>query len=87
MSSSVTPPTAAVFTVNVRSVATYASSGLACLLALNKTAGNAVKIWGNNTTTLNGCNIMSNSFASNAVGFGGSDAAQATFRYAAGSSH
>jgi hypothetical protein len=58
--------------IQVRSVATYASSGQACLLALNKTAQNAVKVWGNNTTTLNGCNIMSNSFAPNAVGFGGS---------------
>src|SRR4029079_6531710 len=58
--------------IQVRSVATYASSGQACLLALTKTAQTAVKGWGDNTTTMNGCNIMFCSFAPNAVGFGGS---------------
>jgi hypothetical protein len=70
--------------INVRSVATYASSGLACLLALNKTAQNAVKIWGANTTTLNGCNIMSNSFASNAIGLGGNSTTTAPCLLAVG---
>src|SRR5579871_3944050 len=58
--------------ISVRSVANYQSSGQACMLALDKTASQAVRIWGNNTTTLNGCNVMSDSFANDAVAVGGS---------------
>jgi Flp pilus assembly protein TadG len=58
--------------IYARSVATYSSSGQACMLALNKTASQAVRLWGNNATTLNGCNIMSDSFAPDAVAIGGS---------------
>jgi hypothetical protein len=58
--------------ISVRSVANYASTGQACMLALNKTASQAVRIWGNNATTLNGCNVMSDSFAPDGVAIGGS---------------
>jgi hypothetical protein len=58
--------------ISVRSVANYQSSGQACMLALNKTADQAVRIWGNNATTLNGCNVMSDSFAFDGVAIGGS---------------
>jgi len=58
--------------ISVRSVATFSSSGEACMLALNKTASQAVRLWGNNATTLTGCNIMSDSFAMDAVAIGGS---------------
>lgn len=58
--------------ISVRSVANYQSSGQACMLALNKTKDQAVRIWGNNTTVLNGCNVMSDSFAWDGVAIGGS---------------
>jgi len=58
--------------VSVRSVGHYNSAGTACVLALNKTASHALEFWGNNSTTLNNCNVMSNSFANDALAVGGS---------------
>ena len=71
--------------IRVRSVATYASNGNACLLALNKTAPQAVRLWGSNVTNLNGCNIMSDSFANDAVAIGGSSTVTAPCVLAVGS--
>lgn len=58
--------------ISVRAVANYAPSGQACMLALNKTASQSIRIWGSNTTTLTGCNVMSDSFANDAIAVGGS---------------
>ena len=44
----------------------------ACMLALDQTAAAAIDITGNTTVTLNGCSVMSNSNASNALSIGGS---------------
>jgi len=63
--------------VTVRAVGMFNSAGGACVLALNKTIAQAVKIWGNNNVTLNGCDIMSNSFSSTSVAIGGSSVATA----------
>ena len=57
--------------ISVRTVANYASTGQACMLALNKVANQAVRMWGNNNTTLTGCNVMSNSFSNDAISVGG----------------
>src|SRR5258705_6444779 len=69
---------------SVRAVGSYASSGVACLLALNKTAHKALQFWGNNTTTMNGCNVMSDSFASDRIGIGGSSTLTAPCAISAG---
>jgi len=60
--------------ISVRAVANYTSSGVACLLALSKTAQQALQFWGNNLTTMNGCNVMSDSMQQNAIAVGGSSA-------------
>ena len=62
-------------TITVRAVGAFNSSGDACVLALNKTIAQAVKIWGNNNVTMNGCDIMSNSFSNTSVAIGGSSVA------------
>ena len=58
--------------VRSRAVATYYSSGLACMLALDKTAQNALQFWGNSTDTMVNCNVMSDSINSQSLGIGGS---------------
>ncbi|HXJ02792.1 MAG TPA: hypothetical protein VNH44_16345 [Micropepsaceae bacterium] len=58
--------------ISVRAVGNFSSTGTACVLALSKTASQAVKIWGNNATTFVGCNVMSNSMANDSVAVGGS---------------
>lgn len=58
--------------VQARAVGSYAASGIACVLALNKTANRALQFWGNNLTTLNGCNVAANSFANDGIAVGGS---------------
>lgn len=44
----------------------------ACMLALHQTASEAIDITGSTTVTLNGCSIMSNSNAADALSIGGS---------------
>jgi Flp pilus assembly protein TadG len=58
--------------ISVRAVANYKAPGQACMLALDKTAKNALQFWGNNTTTLSGCNVMSDSLSSQSLSVGGS---------------
>lgn len=55
-----------------RAVATYNSAASACLLALDPTAGAAAQFSGSSTLTLDGCSVMSNSVAANAVNVQGS---------------
>src|SRR3990167_3761265 len=55
-----------------RAVATYNSAASACLLALDPTAGAAAQFSGSSTLTLDGCSVMANSVAANAVNVQGS---------------
>jgi len=59
-------------TIRARAVAIYRTAADACILALNKTAGQSVNVQGNTQVKLVGCDIMSNSIASNAVNIQGS---------------
>jgi hypothetical protein len=52
-------------TLSVRGVAKYDVDGEACILALDPEAAGAVTFTGNALTLINGCNVMSNSLASN----------------------
>ena len=58
--------------ISTRAVATYVSSGVACMLALDKSAKNALQFWGHNSTTLNNCNAVSDSLNNDSLGVGGS---------------
>jgi Flp pilus assembly protein TadG len=58
--------------VSVRAVAKYDPTTSACMLGLSKTKQNAVQFWGNANATFQGCNIVSDSSASNAFSVGGS---------------
>jgi hypothetical protein len=60
--------------IHARAVAIYRTAADACILALNKTASAAVNIHGNTTVTLVGCDVMSNSIASDALNIWGSAA-------------
>ena len=53
-------------------VAIIQSSGSACVLALSTTAPAAIQVWGSAALNLTGCNVNSNSTASDAVSVGGS---------------
>jgi Flp pilus assembly protein TadG len=53
--------------VQARAVAITQTGGAACILALNKTAGQAVQVQGSASMVLSGCDVMSNSIASNAL--------------------
>jgi Flp pilus assembly protein TadG len=59
-------------TFAARAVATYNSASSACILALHPTIGEAAKFSGSSNTTLNGCSVMANSVAANAVNVQGS---------------
>lgn len=59
-------------TIGARAVALAQTAGKACILALDKTAGDAVQVQGNSTLNLTGCDVMSNSVASNGVDVWGS---------------
>jgi Flp pilus assembly protein TadG len=58
--------------LKARAVAISQSAGSACILALDKTASQAVQVQGNSTVTLTGCDVMSNSIANDAVNVWGS---------------
>jgi len=56
---------------SARSVAVYRGAGNACILALNKTAAQAVQVQGSTTVNLVGCDVMSNSIANNSINIWG----------------
>jgi hypothetical protein len=58
--------------LRARAVATSITAANACILALNGTAQKAIQVQGNSTLTLNGCDVMSDSVAANAVNVWGS---------------
>src|SRR5689334_8764681 len=58
--------------IGVRSVAITQTAANACILALNKTAAQAVNFQGNTNVTLNGCDVVSDSVASDGVNVWGS---------------
>jgi Flp pilus assembly protein TadG len=58
--------------IRVRAVATYESLGTACMLGLNKNQSRAVQFWGNASAKFEGCNIVSDSSASDSFAVGGS---------------
>jgi hypothetical protein len=50
-----------------RAVAAFNDAGTACVLALHPSIGSAAQFQGSSTVTLNGCSVMANSVASDAV--------------------
>lgn len=69
--------------ITARTVVSF-SSGEACVLALDKTASQALKAWGNASVDLGSCLGASNSSSSSAVAMGGSAALAATCLYSVG---
>jgi hypothetical protein len=70
--------------VSVTATATSVTASDACILALSKSAGRAVDFAGNSAITLNGCSVMSDSTASNALNVQGSASVTAPCMYSAG---
>ncbi len=58
--------------LTARAVATYRTASNACILALDPTASRAAEFAGNTSVTLNGCSVMANSRAADAVNLRGS---------------
>lgn len=58
--------------LTARAVATYRTASNACILALDQTASSAAEFSGNTAVTLNGCSVMANSRAADAVNLRGS---------------
>lgn len=58
--------------LNARAVATFRTASNACILALDPTASRAAEFAGNTSVTLNGCSVMANSTAADAVNLRGS---------------
>jgi len=58
-------------TFSTRAVAAYNSAASACVLALHSTASGAANFSGSSDLTLNGCSVMANSVAANAVNLQG----------------
>jgi Putative Flp pilus-assembly TadE/G-like len=58
--------------IHARAVAIYTTAANACILALNKSASQAINIHGNTTVTLVGCDVMANSIANDALNIWGS---------------
>jgi hypothetical protein len=54
-------------TVNARAVARYQTSANACLLALDPIESRSILFSGTSSMTLNGCNVMTNSIAPDAI--------------------
>lgn len=57
----------AAVTIRARSVATFTTAANACILALDKSASRAVQFSGSSSVTLAGCNVMSNSIATESI--------------------
>jgi hypothetical protein len=58
--------------LRARAVAIYRTASNACVLALDPTASRAAEFAGNTAVTLNGCSVMANSSAADAVNLRGS---------------
>lgn len=58
--------------LRARAVAVYRTASNACVLALDPTAARAAEFAGNTIVTLNGCSVMANSSAADAVNLRGS---------------
>lgn len=58
--------------ISTRAVAKFTTASSACILALNPTAGSAANFSGNTSVTFDGCSVMANSIASDAVNEQGS---------------
>jgi len=54
-------------TIKARAVAVFQKASNACVLALNKTASKAIEVQGNASMTLDGCDVVSNSTASDGI--------------------
>jgi Flp pilus assembly protein TadG len=59
-------------TLTARAVAISQTAANACILALNRTASQAIQVQGNTAVTLSGCDVMSDSVANDAVNIWGS---------------
>ena len=70
--------------ISVRSTATVLAAGKACILGLNNTLPGTVTFWGNSTTTLTNCNVMTNSSSPTGFMQGGSSTAWMPCAYSAG---
>jgi Flp pilus assembly protein TadG len=70
--------------VKSSSTASFSTAGDACILALSPSASKSVDFAGNSAITLNGCSVMSNSLASNALNAQGSSDVTAPCMYSAG---
>ena len=70
--------------MNARGVSTIRSLGTACMLALSPTASRAANFSGNGQVTLNGCSVISNSSADDAVRVWGSALVTTECVYAVG---
>ena len=57
--------------ISVRAVAKYTPSTSACMLALDRSAQNAMQFWGNTNAVFQNCQTVSDSSASNALSVGG----------------
>jgi hypothetical protein len=64
-------------TANVRAVAVYQTAANACVLAMDPSASGAVHVSGSGSLTLQGCDAMANSIASDAISLQGSGTLQA----------
>ncbi len=71
-------------TVKASATASFSFSGDACILALSPSAQKAVDVAGNSSLNLNGCVVMSDSLASNAVNVQGSANLTAPCVYSSG---
>ncbi|HYF23170.1 MAG TPA: pilus assembly protein TadG-related protein [Caulobacteraceae bacterium] len=65
-------------TARARSVAVFQSASNACVLALDRSASRAAQFSGSSSLTLQGCSVMANSVASDAVVMQGSATASTT---------
>lgn len=70
--------------IGARAVGRQTPGGDACVLALSKTAHDAVKIWGSTSLNLNGCIVASNSKQSDSLSMGGSSTLNAESLWTAG---
>jgi Flp pilus assembly protein TadG len=71
-------------TTAAKAIASYTTAANACVLALDKSASQAVLFSGNSNLSLTGCNVMSNSIAADSVASQGSAAVTAPCIMAAG---
>ena len=71
-------------TNKVRAVAAMQITGTACVLALDGSAPEALKVWGSTTVQALGCVLASNSNASNSINIGGSSSLTAQSLWSAG---